>query len=268
MTTYSALVPVANQGMLYITDMIITNNATTPNTQIDVGPGLCRDSTDTYDINLGNYYASVPVAPPTINATTTIDATVKGANGIDTGTLAASTLYYIHVIFDNTGIHVPACLISLSRTAPTLPFGYSNFRWIGQMRTDGSVHFLKAYSYGQGNLRYYTFDAPLATAVTAGTSATYAAVALTNIVPVINNIPVLFQVNWSANGAGNTFNMQPGNGTGDAFTAVAPVAAGTGNTWLFPTVMAQLVAGVITSNYKVSAVGGVAINVAGYWYSL
>ena len=62
--------------------------------------------------------------------------------------------------------------------------------------------------------------------------------------------------------------MQPGNGTGDAFTAVAPVAAGTGNTWLFPTVMAQLVAGVITSNYKVSAVGGVAINVAGYWYSL
>lgn len=268
MTVYSSLVPVSNQGSLYVSGFLITNNATTPNTKIDVSAGLCRDSTDTYDINLGNWYGSVSVAPPTLNASFTINAAVNGALGLDTGTFAASKVYYVHAIFDNTLNNSPSVLISLSRTAPTLPSGYSNFRWIGQMVTDSSTHFLLGYNYGQNSDRSFVYDSPQATSVTAGTSATYAAIVLTTLVPTIDQTPVLFRANWTANAAGDTFNMQGGNATGDQWSMIAPVAGGTAHTLGFGYAMSQLVAGVATSNYKVSAVGGVAINVAGFSYSL
>ncbi len=268
MTIYSPLDPVANQGMLYVNGLQISNNATTPNTKIDIAPGLCRDSTDTFDINLGNWYGAVPTATITANTTTTINAATSGALGLDTGTFAASKVYYVHVIFDNTMNLAPSALISLSRTAPTLPAGYSNFRWIGQMMTDASTHFLLGYNYGQNSDRTFVYDSPQATSVTAGTSATYAAIVLTTLVPTIDQTPVLFKADWTANAAGDTFNMQGGNATGDQWTMIAPVAGGTAHTVGFGTVMSQLVAGVATSNYKVSAVGGVAINVAGFSYSL
>lgn len=60
----------------------------------------------------------------------TIDDTVVGANGLDSGTLAANQKYAVHAITNDTGLLVGG-LLSLSATAPTLPAGYTKFRRIG-----------------------------------------------------------------------------------------------------------------------------------------
>jgi hypothetical protein len=240
---------------LSIYSLPVTNNATTPNTKIDVGTGVCRDSTDVYDM---------------INAASvTINAANNGLNGLDTGSLAASTLYYVHLISDPVSGLTTGAMISLSATAPLMPFGYGAFRVIGFMVTDGSTHFLKCYNSGTQNARVFTYDSPQATSVTAGTSATYAAIDLSALVPAnLDNLPVLFRANWTANAAADTFNMHGGNSTGDQWSLISAVAGGTAHTVANGVVLSQLVSSVPKVEYKVSAVGGVAINVCGFAYYL
>ncbi len=248
-------VPFLLKKYLNIYSLPVTNNVATPNTKIDVGTGICRDSTDVYDI---------------INsAAVTIDTGVVGLNGIDTGVLQASKVYYVLLVGDPILGGTTGAMVSLSSTAPVLPFNYSVFRVIGYMVTDSSVHFLKCYNSGNMNARVFTFDSPQATSVTAGTSATYASIDLSALIPVdADNIPVLFRANWTANAAADTLNMHGGNMTGDEWTAIAPVAGSTAHTVVFGQVLSQLVAGVPTVQYKVSAIGGVAINVVGFNYYL
>lgn len=68
-----------------------------------------------------------------------ISGASAGANGLDTGTIAASTWYYVFVIW-NSGTNTTAGLISLSATAPTLPAGYAYFARIGAILTDGTAN--------------------------------------------------------------------------------------------------------------------------------
>lgn len=257
-------VPIVNLGFLYINGMGISNNATTPNTKFDVAAGICRDSTNTYDMNLGNYLDQGDQSL-SANSSTVLNAANTGLNGIDTGAIAAAKVYSIFVISDPVSGNVSGLLMSLSSTAPLMPFGYSAFRLIGYITTAaGGATFVLGYWSGNNNARRFTYDAPIATPITAGTSATYAAVVVTTTVPAVNNTPVLYKINWTANAAADTFNMNGGNSTGDAFSMIANVAGGVAHSIGFGTVLSQLVAGVPTSQYKVSAVGGVAINVAAY----
>lgn len=69
----------------------------------------------------------------------TINSATTGANGLDTGTLAASTWYSVWVIY-NPSTLTTAGLISLSATAPTMPTGYTFKARIGWIRTDGTVN--------------------------------------------------------------------------------------------------------------------------------
>lgn len=247
--------PIVNLPFQYMNGLRIINNATTPNTKLDVALGQCRDSTNVYDMSL--------------SASVTINAATNGLNGLDTGTFAASTVYAVLLVSDPVNGNATGAMISLSSTAPTLPFGYSAFRVIGYATVDGSTHFLKGYwTAGNSTQRTFTFDAPLATSVTAGTSSSYAAIDLHTLVPALDQMAVVFKANWTANAAADTFNMQGGNATGDEWTLIAPVAGSTAHTVGFGQVSSQLVAGVPTVNYKVSAVGGVAINVAYYIASL
>jgi hypothetical protein len=245
-------IPVENLPFLYINGLVVSNNATTPNTKVNLSAGQCRDSNDVMDINL-------------LTAVVIDTAVIGDINGLDQGVLAASKVYAVYVIGDSTNKHQPAGLISLaSNSVPLMPFGYDSYRLVGYAVTDSSVHFLKAYISGNNNARRFTYDSPQATSVTAGTSATYAAIVLTTLVAPVDNLPVVFKADWTANAAADTFNMQGGNGTGDQWTMIAPVAGGTAHTVGFGTVLSQLVSSVPTSNYKVSAVGGVAINVAAF----
>lgn len=246
---------IVNAPNLYLNNMQISNNATTPNTKIDVAAGQCRDDSNNYDI--------------TIASALTLNMGVVGANGIDTGAIGASKIYYIYAISDIAGYNDPAVLASLS-TSPVMPYGYGAKRCIGYMMSDSSSHFLPGYWAGNYNDRIWMYDAPRATSVTAGTSATYAAIDLSNLVPLdYAQLPVYFQIDWTANGAGDTFNMQPVNATGDAILVIAPVAGGTAHTVVNDLmVYAQIKTAKPEVNYKVSAVGGVAINVQGFRVSL
>ena len=69
------------------------------------------------------------------NVSLTINSAATGANGLDTGTLAASTWYSKWVIWNGTTV---AGLLSLSATAPTMPSGYTHKARVGWIRTDGT----------------------------------------------------------------------------------------------------------------------------------
>ncbi len=242
----------------YTTGLAIANDATTPNTVLTIASGATLDSTDTFQmIN---------------NGTISVNAANNGFNGLDTGALAASKVYSVFLLSDPVTLQPIGGLVSLSSTAPLLPFSYSAFKHIGYITTDASSHFLLGYwTAGEGaSRRLFMYDAPQATAVTAGASTTYANVDLTKFVPILaGNRPVWIASNFSANAAGDTLKLQPGNATGDAVIITAPVVAGTAHVTSNSLVLAQsvVISTVLspTVNYKVaSGSDAVAINVAGY----
>lgn len=71
------------------------------------------------------------------NVNLTLNSAGTGANGLDTGSLAASTWYSVWVIHNGT---TAATLMSLSATAPTMPSGYTHKARVGWIRTDGTAN--------------------------------------------------------------------------------------------------------------------------------
>jgi hypothetical protein len=239
----------------YANGLQISNDATTPNTLLDIGSGVTIDSTDTFQmIN---------------NGSIVINAATVGFNGLDTGVLVASKLYAVYLISDPVTLQPIGAMLSLSQTAPIMPFSYSAWKLIGYVATDSSAHLLLGnWSLGASGYRLFMYDTPLATAVTAGTSTTYANVNLINAVPNVNNVPVLVNTSFTPTAAGSALNLQPGNGTGAAATILGQVAAAVVNS--VSLVMAQpVVISTVSSpvvNYKV--VGSVAVDVSGYYWAI
>lgn len=262
----SQLDPIVNQPYLALNGLIVSNDATTPNTLLDISAGICRDSNNIIDMVLGNYLGLSGIG--TANASTTINAAVNGINGLDTGSLAASSVYSVFIIGDSSNKKPTGAILSLSSSAPLLPFGYDSIRLIGYWTTDSSSHFLLGYiSSVLGGSRTFTFDAPQATAVTAGAATTYTAIDLSTIVPLVNQLPVQISYAFTPGAASRTLKMQGANSTGDAVTITGQVTSvivtGINN------VLAQTKSSKPEINYKVSNAGdAVAINVAGYSFSV
>ncbi len=244
--------PYAGFQPYYANGLRISNNAGTPNTKLDVATGSCMDSTETFQLILGT--------------AVTINAANTGLNGIDTGALAASTVYAVHLVCDPQTLQTAGCMISLSSTAPLLPFGYSAFALIGYVTTDASVHFLKGYwSAGNSSTRLFMYDAPQATAVTAGAATTYTAVVLTAFVPAVDNLPVYINTSFTPGAASRVLKLQPGGATGDAIVITGQVTSVvvTSQSFLF----SKLVTAAPNISYLVSNAGdAAAINVAGYQF--
>ncbi len=236
----------------FINGFGISNNATTPNTKLDIAAGSCLDVTGTYQLNN--------------NAVVTINAAVNGLNGLDTGTFAASKVYAVYMVWDPVTFQPTGAMLSLSYTQPLMPFGYSAFLLIGYATTDSSVHFLKGYwSAGNSTQRTFYYDAPIL-ALNGGTQTGYTGVDLSAFVPAVNNTPVVLFSNFTANAAADIENLQGYNSTGDAVTIIAPVAGATAHTTSQNVVLAQLNSGAPSIKYKVSA-GSLVLDVCGYvWY--
>lgn len=64
-----------------------------------------------------------------------------GANGLDTGAVANTTWYHVHLIRKDSDGTLDL-LYSLSPTSPTMPTGYTARRRLGSVRTDGSANIL------------------------------------------------------------------------------------------------------------------------------
>lgn len=246
----SQLDPIVNQPLLYINGLLLSNDATTPNTKLDVASGICRDSNNIMDINLGNYLGLSGIG--TANSSTVINFAVNGLNGLDTGSIAASTFYYILAIADSSGKNVSGAIASLSATAPTLPFGYDSIRLIGAVKTDGSSHLLAFYASGSGSSKYFQWDAPIAVTVTSsGTSASYSAMDLSTGVPASNYGRVSIKYKWTNNAAADALNFTPAGATGD-FETVLGIVAGVAQEDNF-VILPLTVSSVPKMSYKTSA---------------
>ena len=243
-------IPVVNAGELYITGLALSNDGTTPDEIVDIAIGQCRDSTNANDI--------------VVDAVVSADNTVAGAGGLDTGTVAANTFYAVFVIGDSTGYNDPTGLLSLSATAPVIPGGYDMFRRVGYVLTDATSDFLVFDQRGAGKDRTMYYRASIATDVTAGTAATFAAGA----VNVSASIPVasttgIFKIVWTPTAPNDTLELRCGDSAvdeGQVITSGA-VAAVVESVSLTCPVGATLASGV---DYKAVDGTAIAINVHGY----
>lgn len=116
------------------TALKVTNNATTPNTKIDIG---ARTAVLITTAGQGLFVSSPSV---------TIDLTTTGANGMDTGARPTSGWVYCYLI-SNGG--TTAGLASTSSTSPTMPSGYTYKLYVGAMYCDGSQSLMRSLQYGK-----------------------------------------------------------------------------------------------------------------------
>lgn len=200
--------------------LVITNNTGTPNSQIDI-------TSD--QVTLINPTGNVPLYTTGFSVGVTINTSVTGVNGLDTGARANSTWYNLFLISDGTSL---AGLASLSATAPTMPGVYVYKVRIGAMRTDGSGNFLRSKQVGN-KATNLTAVANLPAMSVANIGATYTAIAVANFAP-----PTAISIFVS------TFVQS--NGTGPSYLGIAGYQAGTApNTqpypeWLFEVNGAQV----------------------------
>lgn len=137
-----------------------------------------------------------------------INSASAGANGLDTGVLAASTWYSKWVIYNPTTQAV-AGLLSLSATAPTMPAGFTHRARVGWIRTDASANkFPLAFTQAGRNVQHVvaagtnvTDFRQMASGSTGGT--TLVAVAVGAFVPpTATRIRCFGQCTFSSAGAG------------------------------------------------------------------
>ena len=122
--------PGAVQGIF--TNLVITNTtATTPAHQVAV-------TANALSLYNGSVYSTATAISFTIDT-----SNANGPNGLDTGSLAASTWYYIYVI-QNTSSGAVAGLMSTNSTAPSFTNcpGYSNYARIGTVRANATPAFV------------------------------------------------------------------------------------------------------------------------------
>lgn len=162
-------------------------------TTLGLSSGRARNSTNVNDITMQNNSV--------IN--TAVSAQI---NGLDTGTFAASSKYYVYAVGDSTQYNLPGGLISLSITSPQLPAGYDMFRRVGMIITDGSAHIYKFFQTGDGIERTMWYDVGIQAIDT--TSATYVTADITNYMPaLITN--AIFDALVTPTAAGNIASVKP-----------------------------------------------------------
>lgn len=251
----SNVTPIQSAAIIpYVSGLQLSRASTTT---LTIQPGICRDSTNTIDINLGNFLGANPnVAAGVV---TTLNGAVKGINGLDTGTLANNTWYAVYVIADQSGFNLPATILSTNFTQPGLPFpssnpaiypsGYSSWKRIGVALTNNVAQFSLFYQTGIGGGRSYQWDAPIL-ALTSGTATTFTAVNLSVGVPPLSNVVYLSSL-FTSTLSNHLFSVRP---TGS--TTTSPNTGFTGSSVLnsassqyFPP--AQIFAPVVSGNPSV-----------------
>jgi len=200
-------IPIVNLGNLYIQGLGLVYSSTTA---VSLSSGQARDASDVNDIVLGSA-VSVRIG-------------VNGANGLDTGTIAASSLYYIYVIGSSNNLASAAGLLSLSASAPLLPYNYDMFRRVGCISIDSGSHIRPFMQVGSGNSREMLYDpgtGPSTKGVVIPSSGTGGSTSYVNLGLLISLVPQLavdciIDVAFTPNSANNVLYLAPAtidNGT-------------------------------------------------------
>ncbi len=198
------MTPVVNAGILYINGMGLNYVG---NTTFTVNSGACRDNTNSVDISV-------------TATTTTVNTAVNGLNGLDTGSLAASTWYYVYAIMDTTFNNPSGFILSISASSPTLPGNYQAYRFIGTILTDSSSYIIKFTQIGNGQSREYFWDTAISV-LSGGADTSYTAVTLTTGVPPIANTAVNLNASFTPAVAADIASLRP---TGSSATTVLTIS--------------------------------------------
>lgn len=145
--------------------------------QVQIASGAARGSSDQRQI--------------VVSAALTVDITVSGAGGLDTGSEAANTWYSVWVISQIGG--GARGLLSASATAPLLPDAYVSKRRLGWVRNDGSSNFLHFNARGDGRTRQFYYDEArsVINILTGGSATAFTDVDLSTLVPPNCNLAYL-----------------------------------------------------------------------------
>lgn len=229
------------------------------------GGAVARASNTTLTLAAVEASDSTNTANISLSSGVTIDMGVVGVNGIDTGAIAASKMYAIHVIGDSMGVKASAGIISLSASAPTLPAGYDMFRQVGWWPSNGSSQLIVGYSSGNGNSRKFIYDGVVATSVTAGAATSFTAIDLSNIVPAVDLTPVYVYAAMTPATAGNSAKFVPSAGTGNTHLLTGSVATKVNDgQFVLPV---KLISGAPKIDYKVSnGSDALAVSIEGFDY--
>lgn len=111
----------------------IVNNSSNPNYQLDI----------TADEIIVKNASGAGALLTSFSAT--VDITASGVNGLDTGSEASGTWYFIWAIYDGTN---KKGLLSTSSTAPTMPGSYTYKTLLGAIYNNGSSNFVKIAQRG------------------------------------------------------------------------------------------------------------------------
>lgn len=224
--------PIYSLPHLYISGLNVSVASTTV---LAIAPGQARDSNDNIDMPVGfpDLQGNVNPAiqfqgymPPLF-----INSAVNGVNGLDAGTLAASTQYAVYLIGDSRGYNQVAGILTLtSNILPLIPLGYDSYRLIGFIETDGSSHFVYATHEPQGMsgaVAYYL--QPPVSVLSGGAATTFTGVDLNSAVPTgtLPNVIVELLVTFIPVAVGDTVQIRPTGSTATAgLVTITGIAAG------------------------------------------
>ncbi len=260
--------PIYSLPYLYISGLNISIASTTV---LAIAPGQARDSNDAIDMPVGfpNLQGnSVPAVQfQGYQPGLLINAAVNGANGLDTGSLAASTQYAVYLIGDSRGYLPVAGILTLtSNVLPRMPVGYDSYRLLGFQATGGSSTFVYATSKPQnmvGALQY--INQPAVSVLSGGNATSFTAIDLTTNTAIptttLQNIIVTLLVVFTPLAANDVVKFRP---TGSSATAGLPTITGT-TAGVAQTQYLTMIAGVGSSKPEIDylvSVSGDAVSVS------
>jgi hypothetical protein len=168
--------------------LVIVNTSGFATTKMDI---------DADEINLQDSN-SQPVKVSSVNLT--VDITASGVNGLDTGSEAVSTWYFLWVIY-NISTETTAGLLSASDSSPTMPTGYNYKALVGAIRNDGGGDFINLHQVGN------EIAIDVATAISGGTSGTRTSIDISAVIPSTAKRIYGYVLNETT-GGGNTLNCK------------------------------------------------------------
>jgi hypothetical protein len=212
-------VPILNAGNLYVQGLGLVYSSTTV---LSLNSGQARDSSNIDDIVLSSGVS--------------INIGVSGANGLDFGTIAASSLYYVYVIGSSNNAVASAGLISLSSSAPTLPYNYDMFRRVGAVSIDSGSHIRPFIQIGKGIAREMLYDpgtGPSTKGVVIPSSGTGGSTSYVNLGVLTSLVPQLaidciIDVAFTPNSANNVIYFAPATIDNGTTASVGSMAAMSG----------------------------------------
>ena len=139
------LTTIANNTQYFKQQIILSNNITDPNNDIDFSAGnfVFHDNTG---------FANLSAITKRLDANFAIG---NNQGGLDTGSKQINTPYYAYAIYNPTTT-VSDVVFSANNTSPTLPSGFTKYRYIGILRTDGAGNILQGIWNKDGYFEYNT----------------------------------------------------------------------------------------------------------------